>query len=86
MVLFSDDFFNVYDRSESLQNSPLFKIGGSPVLKVNEQQRAFLNIIFRKMIEEQKSDSTYKDDLIRKYINLIIHEAETRAFRKLRAV
>ena len=27
------------------------------------------------MIEEQKSDYAYKDDLIRNYINLIIHEA-----------
>jgi AraC-like DNA-binding protein len=27
------------------------------------------------MIEEQKTDYTYKDDLIRNYINLIIHEA-----------
>lgn len=27
------------------------------------------------MIDEQKSDYTYKDDLIRNYINLIIHEA-----------
>ena len=35
----------------------------------------FLNTIFQKMIEEQKSDYIYKDDLIRNYINLIIHEA-----------
>src|SRR5438128_5491786 len=27
------------------------------------------------MIDEQKSDYAYKDDLIRNYINLIIHEA-----------
>jgi AraC-like DNA-binding protein len=27
------------------------------------------------MMEEQKSDYAYKDDLIRNYINLIIHEA-----------
>ncbi len=74
-VLFSEDFFRASDRSESLQNSPLFKIGGTPVLKINEQQREFLNTIFQKMIEEQKSDYTYKDDLIRNYINLIIHEA-----------
>ena len=40
-----------------------------------KQQREFLNTIFQKMIEEQKSDYTYKDDLIRNYINLIIHEA-----------
>lgn len=74
-VLFSEDFFKASDRSESLQNSPLFKIGGTPVLKIDEQQRQFLNTIFRKMIDEQKSDYTYKDDLIRNYINLIIHEA-----------
>jgi AraC family transcriptional activator of pobA len=74
-VLFSEDFFKTSDRSESLQNSPLFKIGGTPVLKIDEQQREFLNTIFRKMIEEQKSDYTFKDDLIRNYINLIIHEA-----------
>jgi len=74
-VLFSEDFFKASDRSESLQNSPLFKIGGTPVLEIDVQQREFLNTIFRKMIEEQKSDYTYKDDLIRNYINLIIHEA-----------
>jgi AraC family transcriptional regulator, transcriptional activator of pobA len=74
-VLFSEHFFKASDRSESLQNSPLFKIGGTPVLKIDEQQREFLNTIFRKMIDEQKSDYTYKDDLIRNYINLIIHEA-----------
>lgn len=74
-VLFSEAFFKAADRSESLQNSSLFKVGGTPVLKISEKQREFLNAIFQKMIEEQKSDYTYKDDLIRNYINLIIHEA-----------
>jgi AraC-like DNA-binding protein len=74
-VLFSENFFSASDRSESLQHSPLFKIGGTPILKINEQQREFLNTVFRKMIEEQKTDYTYKDDLIRNYIHLIIHEA-----------
>src|SRR5688500_10482355 len=73
--LFSEDFLKVSDRSESLQQSPLFKIGGTPILKITKQQRKFLNTIFRKMIDEQKTDYTYKDDLIRNYINLIIHEA-----------
>lgn len=74
-VLFSEDFLKLSDRSESLQQSPFFKIGGTPVLKINEQQRGFLNTIFQKMIEEQATDYTYKDDLIRNYINLIVHEA-----------
>jgi AraC family transcriptional activator of pobA len=73
--LFSEEFLKVSDRSESLQQSPLFKIGGTPILKITDQQREFLSTIFRKMMDEQKSDYTYKDDLIRNYINLIIHEA-----------
>ena len=74
-VLFSEEFFKSSDRSESLQQSPLFKIGGTPILKIDEAQRLFLNSIFQRMIDEQKSDYAYKDDLMRNYINLIIHEA-----------
>jgi AraC family transcriptional regulator, transcriptional activator of pobA len=74
-VLFSEDFFKASDRSESLQHSPLFKIGGTPILKIEEPQRVFLNTIFQRMIDEQKSDYAYKDDLMRNYINLITHEA-----------
>lgn len=73
--LFSEEFFKASDRSESLLQSPLFKIGGTPIIKINEQQREFLNTIFRKMIDEQNSGYAYKDDLIRNYINLMIHEA-----------
>jgi AraC family transcriptional regulator, transcriptional activator of pobA len=73
--LFSEDFLHLPDRSESLHQSPLFKIGGTPILTITETQREFLNTIFQKMIDEQKTDYTYKDDLIRNYIHLIIHEA-----------
>src|SRR5437868_651569 len=73
--LFSEDFLKLSDRSESLQQSPLFKIGGTPILNISDKQREFLNTIFQKMIDEQKTDYAYKDDLIRNYINLIIHEA-----------
>ena len=74
-ILFSEEFFRASDRTESLQHSPLFKIGGTPILKIEESQRLFLNTMFQKMIDEQKSDYAYKDDLMRNYINLIIHEA-----------
>lgn len=73
--LFSEDFFKQSERSESLQQSPLFKIGGTPILKITEEQRLFLNSIFEKMIAEQKTDYSFKDELIRNYIQLIIHEA-----------
>jgi len=74
-ILFSEDFFKNSERSESLQQSSFFKIAGTPVLKITEEQRTFLNTIFQKMIAEQESDYVYKDELIRNYISLIIHES-----------
>ena len=73
--LFSEDFLQLSERSESLLQSPLFKIGGTPILNITQQQRAFLNGIFQKMLEEQETHYSFKDDLIRNYIHLIIHEA-----------
>jgi AraC family transcriptional regulator, transcriptional activator of pobA len=73
--LFSEDFYKPSDRTESLQQSPLFKIGGTPIFHISEEKREFLNGIFRNMIAEQSTDYAFKDDLIRNYINLIIHEA-----------
>lgn len=73
--LFSEDFLKQSERLESLLQSPFFKIDGTPVLEISEEQRLYLNTIFTKMIEEQESDYTFKDELIRNYIGLIIHEA-----------
>ncbi|QCK15205.1 helix-turn-helix domain-containing protein [Mangrovivirga cuniculi] len=73
--LFSEDFLQVSERSESIFNSPLLKLDGTPILKITEVQREFLNGIFKKMLEEQDSDYEFKDDVIRNYIHLIIHEA-----------
>jgi AraC family transcriptional regulator, transcriptional activator of pobA len=73
--LFSEDFYKPSDRTESLQQSPLFKIGGTPIFEITEEKREFLNGIFRNMMQEQNTTYAFKDDLIRNYINLIIHEA-----------
>lgn len=75
-ILFSEDFLASVNRSEILQQSPLFNLGGTPILEISEKQRSFLNSIFQKMIEEQKSDYEHKDDIIRNYIDLILHEAQ----------
>jgi AraC family transcriptional activator of pobA len=73
--LFSEEFLNLSDRSDNLLQSPLFKIGGTPILKITDKQRDFLNALFQKMIDEQQTDYSFKDDLLRNYINLILHEA-----------
>ena len=74
-ILFSAEFFKNSERSESLHQSSFFKIGGTPILKITTEQRDFLNTVFQKIISEQESDYTHKDELIRNYISLIIHES-----------
>lgn len=73
--LFTEEFLKPGDRTESLQQSPLFKIGGIPIFNLKDPQKDRFTSIFEKMIEEQESEYFYKDELIRSYINLFIHEA-----------
>lgn len=73
--VFTEDFLKSDVRSESLQQSPLFKIGGTPIFYLDEPQKNFLITLFERMVAEQAEDYVYKDELIRNYINLMIHEA-----------
>lgn len=73
--LFSEDFLKAGDRMEFLRQSPFFQLEGTPILCINEIQREVINQLFIKMIEEQESNYSYKDELIRNYIHLILHEA-----------
>jgi AraC-like DNA-binding protein len=73
--LFTEDFLKLSDRSESLQQSPLFKLGGTPILELNNEQKELISTMFQKMISEQETGYAFKDELIRNYIGLIIHEA-----------
>lgn len=73
--LFSETFFKGHERSESLQESPLFKIGGTPIFNVDKEKRQFIEQLFQRMLVEQQTQYQFRDDLIRNYINLIIHEA-----------
>nr|WP_315223827.1 helix-turn-helix domain-containing protein [uncultured Flavobacterium sp.] len=73
--VFTEEFLKVNDRSESLHQSPLFKIGGTPIFNLSPDQKAFIDTLFEKMIAEQETDYVFKDDLLRNYINLILHES-----------
>ncbi|GAA3768471.1 helix-turn-helix domain-containing protein [Flavobacterium ginsengiterrae] len=73
--VFTEEFLKTKDRSETLHESPLFKIGGTPIFNLAPEQKVFIDSLFQKMIEEQQTDYVFKDDLMRNYINLIIHES-----------
>lgn len=73
--LFKKEFLQGNDRNESIQNSPLFKIGSNPVFFLKGAQVKYISDIYRKMLAEIESDYVYKYDLLRSYLHLIIHEA-----------
>jgi len=73
--VFSENFIQPVARLESLQQSPLFKLGTTPAFKLNEEQQSRLTGIFETMIANEATDYLYKDDLMRNYIQLIVHEA-----------
>lgn len=72
--VFTEEFLKPHDRSESLLQSPLFRIGGNPVFLLSADQTAPFVPLFRKMLAEQDTAYAFKGELIRTYINLIIHE------------
>lgn len=73
--VFTEDFIKPVTRLESLRQSPLFKVGETPVFKLDTQQQSRLVEIFNTMIAHEATDYLYKDDLMRNYIQSIVHEA-----------
>ena len=73
--LFSEEYLSINERTESLLHSPLFNLGGTPIFSVTDEQKAFIGNIFKQMIAEQNSDYKLKNDLLRNYIQILIHEA-----------
>lgn len=61
--------------SRDLQDSPLFRVGDSPVVPLDKDQASFMTNIFQKMLDVYNGDYPYKADFIRSCIALIIHEA-----------
>ena len=75
LCMFTEEFLIVNDRAASLQESPLFRLGSDPVYWVNETQYADLSHLFAKMREALDSGYLYQQEVVRNYLNLVIHEA-----------
>jgi AraC-like DNA-binding protein len=73
--IFTEPFLNAGARSESMQDHQLYKTGGNPVFFVSDAQVAFITGIFQKMLAEIETDYVYKYELLRNYVNVLIHEA-----------
>ncbi|HVU94801.1 MAG TPA: helix-turn-helix domain-containing protein [Puia sp.] len=72
--LFTETFIAGRERKEVLQNSPLFRSDGTPIIQLDKEQAAFITGLFQKMLAVHDSNYDRKDELIRNCIELIIHE------------
>lgn len=72
--LFTDHFLHDGNRLGMLHDSPLFRIGRTPVFFVNEDQQTIIMDIFSKMMTEIQSDYLHKYDVLRAYLHLLVHE------------
>lgn len=68
-------FTETFLSGRELQDSPLFRLGGNPVVPLDAEQASFMTGLFKKMLAVYESDYLYKGDLIKNTISLIIHEA-----------
>jgi AraC family transcriptional regulator, transcriptional activator of pobA len=73
--LFTEDFVSQSLKNESLSKSPLFKVGGNHVFFPNNESVQLLRSVFENMIREIKSDYANKYDLLRSYVQIVMHEA-----------
>lgn len=73
--LFTEEFVSSGVKSESLSGSSLFKVGGSHIFFPNEISMQLLLQIFKNMQMEMESGYENKYDLLRNYLQVIIHEA-----------
>ena len=73
--LFTEEFISSLDRSESLLQSPLLKLGSTPLFELPAAQVPFMTGIFQKMLTAQEGDYPFKGELLRTYLQLVIHEA-----------
>jgi AraC-like DNA-binding protein len=73
--LFTETFITGRERTGVLKDSPLFHVGDTPVIRLDKEQAAFMASIFQKMMAAHNSDYHHKGELIRSYVELIIHEA-----------
>ncbi|MCL4638429.1 MAG: helix-turn-helix transcriptional regulator [Pseudosphingobacterium sp.] len=73
--LFTASFLQTDSPHFLLNQLSLFKVGGDFVFFVNEAQCRAVSELFEKMMEEITTNYVHKYDLLRNYLQLIIHEA-----------
>jgi AraC family transcriptional activator of pobA len=72
--LFTEEFLQLQGGPAGLRHSPLFKLGSAPVVFLDALQLRTVQQLFQQLLTEQASAYSYKQDLLRTYLNLLLHE------------
>ncbi|MFS4469841.1 AraC family transcriptional regulator [Chryseobacterium sp. T20] len=73
--LFTDEFINGLLTNKTLVHNPLFEVGSNQIFQLTEEQTCYLTSIFENMLHETNSEYSHKYDLLRSYVQIILHEA-----------
>lgn len=73
--VFTEAFGASLNRTEILQSSPLFRVGDSPIVRLTGAQAAFLTGLFQQMLAVQEENYTYKEEVVKNCLTLVLHEA-----------
>lgn len=73
--LFPETFIDQHLKNGGLAQSPLFKAGGNHVFFPDAEKTAFLQNIFESMIRETSTSYAHQHDLLRSYVQILMHEA-----------
>lgn len=71
--LFTENF--IHTRNESLRDSLLWRLQDYPIIPITPQQELLFTELFIKMMDEMEGLYIHKHDLLRNYIQLVVHEA-----------
>lgn len=73
--VFTDDFVSRNMKQEHLAQSLLFQSRGSHVLFPSAEQLRQLTMIFESMLREAQASYPHKYDVLRNYVQIVLHEA-----------
>jgi len=73
--LFTEEFSTPQLRTASVAQSPLFRVGGVPVLFPPPAAVARLRHLFEQLLAELPSPYPHKYEVLRNYVQLLLHES-----------
>ncbi|MDB5267128.1 MAG: hypothetical protein JWP58_168 [Hymenobacter sp.] len=75
VCLFTEEFITQQLRTSSVAGSPLFRVGGTPVLFPAPEVVGRLSGLFEQILVEMQSSYANRDELLRSYVQIILHES-----------